>query len=377
MHIHYGGCPREYSSTPWPSVHFAAWRLWDANVAWNELEPKKGDWHFDRLDSYVELAKAHNVDILLTLGKTPTWASARPTEASPYGQSGSAAEPQDIEDWKNYIRTVASRYKGKIRHYEIWNEPNLADFFSGTVRQMLTLAREAYKILKDIDPDVIVVSPSATAANGIPWLESYFSLGGTEYADIIGYHFYVFADPPEAMVPLIRTVKETMKRYGAGNKALWDTEAGWSKPKLFSSENEAAAYVVRAYILNWAAGVDQFYWYAWDNHCWVTLEMTGRDNRSLKPAAIAYSQIQKWLIGSRMIAIGQDTRGTWVAKIRRPGNYTGWILWNPNATLTFEIPKDWNITGKTDLMGTKTSIVTVKKVNIGPAPILLDNASTP
>ena len=54
------------------------------------------------------------------------------------------------------------RYRGRVHAYEIWNEPNHPDFFSGRPETMLELARQAYQILKQVDGSVIVVSPSAT-----------------------------------------------------------------------------------------------------------------------------------------------------------------------------------------------------------------------
>ena len=80
MHIHGMVVPRPglKEPTPWPSVPFGAWRLWDAYVGWPQLEPKQGTWNFSTLDKYVALAEAHNVEILLPLGLTPEWASARP-----------------------------------------------------------------------------------------------------------------------------------------------------------------------------------------------------------------------------------------------------------------------------------------------------------
>src|SRR5215468_5110882 len=127
MHIHHAG-----AATPWPEVPFSEWRLWDAYVAWPSLEPQKGKWHFETLDKYVALAEQHNVGILLPLGLSPQWASARPQEKSTY-QPGNAAEPRNLDDWRNYVKTVATRYKGRIHEYEIWNEPNLKLFWTGDV----------------------------------------------------------------------------------------------------------------------------------------------------------------------------------------------------------------------------------------------------
>src|SRR3954454_3706084 len=60
MHIH-----RADSETPWPDIQFGAWRLWDAGVSWNKLQPKPGAFVFNKLDRDVQLASEHNVKLLL------------------------------------------------------------------------------------------------------------------------------------------------------------------------------------------------------------------------------------------------------------------------------------------------------------------------
>jgi hypothetical protein len=238
---------------------------------------------------------------------------------------------------------------------------------------MVILAREAYAILKEVDPTIKVVSPPVTAAVGISWLDQYFNNGGASFADIIGYHFYVFPNPPEAMVPIINDVRQTMTKYGISNKPIWNTEAGWAKPKLFSSDAEASDYVARSYILNWAAGIDRFYWYAWDNHGWVTLEMTQPDNITLKPAAIAYREVQKWIVGSKVLSCAQDNQGTWLTKITRSNGYKGFIVWNPNKTIDFAIPKEWNVKNMKDLKGSTTDITGTSQLSVDMGPVFLEN----
>src|SRR5580692_6818486 len=79
LHIHHLDRPMP---TPWPSMPVPAWRLWDADVTWPDIEPNKGQWQFERLDRYVSLAQQHGTSILLPLGGSPTWASARPKVTS-------------------------------------------------------------------------------------------------------------------------------------------------------------------------------------------------------------------------------------------------------------------------------------------------------
>jgi Glycosyl hydrolases family 39 len=369
MHIH-----RLTTITPWPVVRFGSWRLMAAYVYWPDLEPKKGAWRFDTLDFYVGLANKHNVEPLLPLCFSPDWASARPEENTPYLHPGNAAEPKNIEDWDEYVRTVATRYKGSIHEYEIWNEPNLKGFFSGTPEQMLQLTREAYRILKDVDPSNTVVSPSATGYGGVPWLDRFLQLGGGKYVDVIGYHFYV-EKPPEATLELIAKVKTVMSRHGLEGKPLWDTELGWARPKPFPSEQEAAAYVARAYILHWAAGVKRLYWYAWDQQVFA-LQMVGTDSKSLKPAAFAYAEIENWLVGARIISCESDSQGTWICQIARDGGYRAWILWNADRNMNFSIPGDWKAQDFRDLSGVKSGLKGENTLAISASPILVEKPAS-
>lgn len=382
MHIH-----RASSTTPWPTAPFKTWRLWDASVSWSHLEHKKGQWHFDILDQYINMAEQHQVEVLLPLGLSPTWASKRPKELSAYPKLlGAAAEPKNIEDWRNYVRTVATRYKGKVRYYEIWNEPNLKKFYSGTIEQMVALSREAYLILKQVDSSITVVSPAATGSDtGSSWLEQYLSKGGGAYADVIGFHFYVTPDPPEAIVPLVKKVQQMMATHGVSNKPLWNTETGWvianSKgsvdPKRSGfpanmkvlAKYEAAAYVARSYILAWAAGLKRFYWYAWDNH---VMGLTEVDGKTLKPAATAYAEVQKWLVGAQMTKCETDSQKTWTCRLNRTQGYTAWIIWNPERKLSFNVPKNWGVQQMQNLEGVKQDIKTKNSVDIGSSPLLLE-----
>ena len=362
MHIHHTN-----TATPWPSVPVGEWRLWDAYVTWPYLEPHKGQFRFDTLDAYVSLAHRHNTGVLLPLGLSPSWASARPLEKSVY-ETGSAAEPRDIEDWRVFVRAVATRYRGRINAYEIWNEPNLPQFCSASVDQILVLTREASQIIHEVDPAALVVSPSATESKGLAWLSEFLSKGGGQYVDVVGYHLYVNPQPPEAMVPLVQQIRQIMLNSGQVAKPIWNTEANWFSPKPFPSEDLAAAYLARSYILNWAAGVQRLYWYAWDNRA-VQIVTTQQDNRTLTPAGRAYGTVYQWLVGSRMESCQQDANHTFVCQLDR-GGAPQWIVWNPDGAHTFDIPTSWHIASVTPLLDNSHPL-TSAFTNIGPSPVLL------
>jgi hypothetical protein len=366
LHIHHAA-----DTTPWPAVPFAQWRLWDAYVAWPFLEPRKGQWRFETLDKDWELANHHGVGLLLPLGLSPDWASSRPDEKSAY-HPGNAAEPKDLEDWRNYVRTVASRYKGRIHNYEIWNEPNLKEFWTGDVDQMIALTREASHMIHEIDPGATLVSPSATGPQGVDWLREFLAKGGGQYVDVIGYHFYVTPRPPETMVPLIGEVKRAMEENGIGEKPIWDTETGWAAPKPFPSPELAAAYLARAYLLAWSSGVRRFYWYSWDNHTWVTIQTTEADNRTLTPAGHAYAVIHDWLVGGRLDECREDAGHTWRCHLEHDGA-TEWIVWNPGGKKSIDLQDLHGAKSVTPLLGERRRLLG-SNLEVSETPILISSA---
>jgi hypothetical protein len=376
LHIHH-----LTESTPWPAIPFGSWRLWDTYAAWPNVEPQKGRWDFSRLDQLVSQAESHGVEVLLPLGLSPAWASARPTESSGYGP-GNAAEPANLSDWQDYVRQVATRYQGRVHAYEIWNEPNLPDFFTGTTETMLQLAREAYPILKQVDAGVVVVSPSATGEPGVAWLDRYLKLGGGAYSDVIGFHLYVTPGAPEAMVELARRVQAVMAENRVAGKPLWNTEAGWFIENRLTKVHpgqggfsriltldEASAYVARCYLLNWALGISRFYFYSWDSEVGG---LTEEDGKTLKPPSIAYAEIENWLVGARMISCVSDAQGTWICELGRD-RYRGWVVWNPARTAQFKIPEAWPVEQSRDLSGNRRPLRSHPVIPVGPSPLLLES----
>jgi hypothetical protein len=279
-----------------------------------------------------------------------------------------------LDDWRAFVRQVATRYKGRIQAYEIWNEPNLKQYWMGNTDQLIALTREASSIIKATDPDALIVSPAATTSGGVGWLDEFLSKGGGQYVDVIGYHFYVFPQPPEAMADLVQRVKQTMSKNGVGDKPLWGTEIGWAEPKPFPSDELGAAYIARAYTISWAAGVSRLYWYAWDNHKWAALQTTESDNQTLKPAGQADGVIQQWLAGARMDWCKKGDDGSWSCQLEKTGAKQ-WIVWNPSGSKNFSVPSSWHVGTATPLLGSPQPI-SGSRIEIGISPILLTASGT-
>jgi len=376
LHIH--------RATPakWPDVEFGSWRLHDAYVGWFSLQPAPMKWRFNLLDRYLKMARPAGVELLLPLAFPPRWASAKPDLKGPY-QLGSSAPPKELIYWRDYVEKVAVRYKGQIREYELWNEASEPGFFSGTQEDLLALAQEAYAVLKRVDPNNRLVSPSAVGTGGhLRWLAAYLEKGGSKFADIINYHFYVPKYPPEMMLSRIHDVKVILQRLGLQDMPLWNTETGWriangdGTPEnaaavdhrwLKLNAEQAAAYVSRALILGWAAGLERFYWYAWDNQ---NMGLVEPSNNKLKPAGMAYKTVSKWLIGTKMKRCSEESSGLWECILERGVGEQARVIWSAKGKTGYCLPPTW-AGGQAYYLDGKNSPVSTACIKVDQMPIML------
>jgi hypothetical protein len=225
------------------------------------------------------------------------------------------------------------------------------------------------------------MSGSGTA---VPFLQKYFAAGGGSSADVIGYHFYVGKRPPEAMVEPIEQVRDLMRRAGV-DKPLWNTETGWKfanddQNKQDPADDwlgraldpeESSAYVARAYLLSWAAGVQRLYWYAWGHQ---TMGLTEYDEKTPKAPARAYSEIESWLVGARVAGCSADSKHTWTCQLTRDGTNEG-IVWNPEGEQRMDLPAAWKARQVRLLSGETKNLSGAKQLSISFSPQLIESSA--
>jgi len=100
-------------------------RLHDAGgnyLMWYFLEPEKCKWVFH--DKELNRYRKYGMKILGELGTAPKWASYYQDVGKDHsGYFDCFYQPKNLEDYANYVKTVAERYKGVIDAYDVWNEP--------------------------------------------------------------------------------------------------------------------------------------------------------------------------------------------------------------------------------------------------------------
>jgi hypothetical protein len=306
--------------------------------------------------------------VILPLALTPEWASERPDESCAYTK-GNAAPPANLQDWVDYVQTVTARYKGKIAYYEMWNETNLETMWSGTPAELVLLQQTAYSAIKGNDPGAQFISANLTTSGGLRSLETLLNLGYANSADIIGYHFYVSPAQPESIATLASQVFSLLNQHGV-SKPVWNTETGWLPPSKFSSDDQAAAVAVRALLIGQSSGIGRFLWYEWDNHCCVALFMTETDNTTPTRAAMAYANLQKWLVGNTLGACSAGSENVWSCSLQFSDGRQGLILWHPGGTVSVTEKLGWTPAAIEDMYG-KVAPANGAALSIGEDPILL------
>jgi hypothetical protein len=360
----------------WPGeLNFGLLRMWDTGTRWVDLEPAKGTWDFSRLDDYVQTARQAGEQVLYTMGITPQWASARPDDVSPCqaAPTGGIAEPADMTDWTDYATALATRYKGKIHYWEIWNEVNTGCFYDGSIATLVALTQAARTALLAVDPTNVVLSPNFTTT-GLSAFDEFLTQGGGQYSDIIAFHLYPGLAPEDDLARI--TGFQNVLANASVMKPLWNTEGATSCDSSMANcpptgESTVRALVARSLLVQWAASVGNFNWYAWDID--IALPLSESDNVTPTQAGVAYAQIQSWMVGATLTSREVDAQGNWIFTFERSGGYVGRVLWNPTQDGTLSLPASWHIARSRSLAATSTSLSGVSSLAITAEPVLIEN----
>ncbi len=95
------------------------------DFTWNDIQKNPRTWQWGAYDDFVDTARANGIEILGILDYGVPWANK--VVYPPNGKEN--APPDRFKDFTNYAEAVVKRYQGKIKAYEIWNEPNNGGVF--------------------------------------------------------------------------------------------------------------------------------------------------------------------------------------------------------------------------------------------------------
>lgn len=236
-------------------------------INWGGIEPQRGQFNWADPDNIVKACNGQNLNIVLRVQWTPDW--ARPKDSMP------SHPPTDPEDFGRFMSAVASRYKGQVRAYEIWNEQNINYEWGNrepNPAEYVPLLKAAYEAIKEADPDALVLTGGLSTTGGggegamgdIKYIEGMYAAGAKGSFDALSTHPYGFGHDPDYDdqwgLSFTRAVgqHDAMSKAGDKQTPLWVTELGWIIKSSWDlgaqhgptavTEEQQADYLARAFL---------------------------------------------------------------------------------------------------------------------------------
>jgi hypothetical protein len=346
----------------WPSVPFGVLGKGTA-MTWPWIEGSRGNYYWGSLDAWVNLSQQHGKSIFMILSGVPKWAAADTSNCTTWQPYSCNSMVRDLKDYEDFITAVATRYKGKLI-YELWNEPDTIYFTHMSYADFVKLTNAAHDIIRRIDPGAPILAPSG----GASWLDGWWAAGGTRDIDAVTYHEY---EELETIPNHVSRLKAVMAKYGLTGKPIWNTEGSWgSKDTAFVQQTPEPGFVARYYLVQWPHA-KRVYWYAWENSRLGTL---WDQTSGVHPAAIAYTQVYRWMVGATMdVPCAARSGSIWTCHFIRPSGYQALAVWNTSGNAYYTPPTEFR--RYQDLSGNTVAITAGRAVPIGLQPILLETSA--
>ncbi len=251
--IHFSGEPRDLDLIA--EGGFKSIRM---DLGWGGIEREKGVYNFGGYDALTEGCSKRGIRILYILDYSNKL----------YESDQSVRTEEGREAFAAFAETAAKRYAGRGILWEIWNEPNIKQFWrpQPSVEDYCALVEATARRVREADPSGLILAP---ATSGIPfdWLEECFKGGLLEWIDVLSVHPYR-PHPPEDVIKDYAKLRELNKRYAPEGREMpvisgeWGYSLiNWDKSSL--SEEQQGQYLVREFLVNLYQGVPISIWYDW------------------------------------------------------------------------------------------------------------------
>ncbi len=160
------------------------------------FEDKHGnpEYNWQYIDQLFDFLHSIGMKPFVELGFMPSALASGPQTI--FWWHGNVTPPKDMKKWVGlvsaFVQHCRERYgAAEVRtwYFEVWNEPNLSGFFTGTQKQYFQLYAATARAIKAIDPELKVGGP-ATA--GCAWIQDMIDFCSKNHVpiDFISTHAY-------------------------------------------------------------------------------------------------------------------------------------------------------------------------------------------
>jgi hypothetical protein len=148
------------------------------------LVPERAVVYAEDAEAFFASTDALGMDIMLVLTYNVPW----------LGRNGRLNDPpSDTAEWVEFALESIRRLdagSGRIKYVEIWNEPNIQPFWTGTRQEYFELFNAAADAIHREFPHVMVGGPVLSPSGGIAsWLRDFTAICG-DRADFLSFHSY-------------------------------------------------------------------------------------------------------------------------------------------------------------------------------------------
>jgi hypothetical protein len=198
---------------------------------WNAIEKKQGkyDWRF--WDMLVTESERAGIKLIPYVAYTPEWAAG--TEDQFWKRP-----PTNPHFYADFMYQISRRYRGRIFSWEIWNEPDIEEYWMGDADQFAELVQLAAASIRRGDPDATIVLAGMSKGPS-PFFKQLIARHEIERViDVVAMHGY----PESWLEERAETVHQTwtsemstvVQQTGA-NRDLWINEIGYADYRFSST----------------------------------------------------------------------------------------------------------------------------------------------
>lgn len=250
------------------------------DLSWGATERVRGQYDFSSYDRLVAALDKYKLRAVFILDYgNPVY--GEPGEKSPF--TARAATPEFREAFSKWAVAAVQRYKGKGYLWELWNEPNIAQFWKPkpNVADYIALAKAACEAFRGAGltgspnpsqiskPGEAIIGP-ATSTIDLAFLEECFKAGLLEYWAGVSVHPYR-QTAPETVEEDYRNVRLLIRKYAPKDKEVPILSGEWGYSTQWKSlgkdepvrEEQQAKYLAAMFLTNIANDIPLSIWYDW------------------------------------------------------------------------------------------------------------------
>lgn len=221
----------DYMAQAVAQMHDLGIRWVRCNFHWHNVEKEPGVFDWGKMGELVDELYRQKMHAFVELVNTAPWASSSSSAAGgsvDTGREWQCVAPRDFSSWRNFCARAAERFRGRVKHYEIWNEPGAPrngrsnGFWRDSSANFIEIIRQGAAGVHSIDPEAKIMVSGFRAVDMGRHFENFVERvlpHVIDEIDIISFHHWGSG----SWSPKIYDLQRLMREYGR-TLPYWDSE---------------------------------------------------------------------------------------------------------------------------------------------------------